>query len=78
MITLCSSMVTIISRSVIKLTGSRGNVVYEGVYSGDILLKLTHFTKHRKPTEVDVTSKIIEQGKIIINMIFCFSFIIFR
>lgn len=57
-----TSLVPIISRSVIKLTGSRGNIIYEGVYGGDVLLKLTHFTEHRKPPEVDVTSKVIEQG----------------
>ena len=61
-LTLYTSLVPIVSRSVIKLTGSRGNIVYEGVYGGDVLLKLTHFTKHHKPPSGDVTSKVIEQG----------------
>ena len=44
----------------IKLAGSRGNIVYEGVYGGDILLRLTHYTKHRVPPDVDMT--VTEQG----------------
>lgn len=59
-----NKLTSIISRSVIKLTGSRGNILYEGVYGGDILLRLTHFTEHRRPPEINaVTTDIIEHGK---------------
>ena len=55
-------IISIISRSVIKLTGSRGNILYEGVHGGDILLRLTHYTEQRTPPEVD-TNVTAEQGK---------------
>lgn len=55
-------VISIISRSLIKLTGSRGNILYEGVYGGDILLRLTHSTEQRTPPEVD-TNVTTEQGK---------------
>ncbi|XP_065914002.1 PDZ domain-containing protein 8-like isoform X2 [Dysidea avara] len=40
------------SRSVIRVSGSRGNIVYEGVYGGDVLLRLTHTTEHHQPPEM--------------------------
>ena len=46
----------------IKLTGSRGNIVYEGVYGGDVLLRLTHSTKYRVPPDVDMAATVVEQG----------------
>lgn len=57
------------SRSVVKLTGSKGNIVYEGVYGGDILLRLTHWSKDRIPPEVDMTSAVTEQGDHIIRSV---------
>ena len=54
--------VTTTSRSVIKLTGSRGNIVYEGVHGGDILLRLTHYTEQRAPPELDIN--VTEQGEV--------------
>lgn len=39
------------SRSVIRVSGTRGNILYEGVYGGDVLLRLEHTTEHHQPPE---------------------------